>query len=82
MLDGDWQSYEGSNVYQLRLGKVFTATIEQRGGDGCYAKCWIGTLNGEQIADTNDLEYAKPSGFSCGDVGRLRPRCLRRKARA
>ncbi len=33
MLDGDWQKAEMSETYELRLGEVFTATIQQRGGE-------------------------------------------------
>ena len=57
-LDGEWgEALPGQ--HELRLGRVFLATVRQRGGSGIYAGCWIAVLNGQQVTETSDLAYAK-----------------------
>jgi hypothetical protein len=57
--EGEWRHSEAIDTYELRLGKIFIATIKRRGGDSIYAKRWIATLNHDEVADTTDLEYAQ-----------------------
>jgi hypothetical protein len=58
-INGRWYQIEHGDGWDLRLGNIFTARIRRRGGNGIYAGRWEGVLNGQPIADTSDLDYAK-----------------------
>lgn len=59
MLDGRWTKDDAGEIHNLKLGTIFTAVVMRRGGDSIYATRWIAVLNGLQVADTNDIDYAK-----------------------
>jgi hypothetical protein len=57
LTNGEW--YPVDQGWTLKLGEIFLGRLRQRGGDSIYATCWIATLNGVSLSDSENLTRAK-----------------------